>query len=342
MKPYKTAIIGLGNIGLEYDITSSNHPESHTMAYVLNHSFELVCAMDVKPEKEQLLHRFSPLTSFYTNIQTMFEEHSDVVLVSICTPPQWHLSNLEYLIRHTNIPYIFCEKPLISSLDELATFKSLLKIRKVAIVPNFSRRWNPGIQAMREKIVSASYGVLQKVLVRYTRGIYNTGAHLFDLLHWCGVDILQVQVLDRVYTTSEEEGELSFSFAFNASNNIKGYVEAFDDRQYYCFDIEFYFSKGKVEFKYNGNDIIYYSVGTHHLYPKFPELHEEMSIHDALSDSCLALAMEDWSKVISGEIMPRCSWKDAVYPLCVAQALENSYRLGKSVSVSTPESMIGD
>lgn len=36
MKPYKTAIIGLGNIGMEYDITSANHPEAHTMAYVLN------------------------------------------------------------------------------------------------------------------------------------------------------------------------------------------------------------------------------------------------------------------------------------------------------------------
>ncbi len=330
---YKAAIIGLGNIGMEYDVTSSTHPESHTMAYALNDSFQLVCAMDVQEEKKQILYRFSSGTAFYTDIEKMFKNHPDIDIVSICTPPQVHLSNLEYLIRHTDVPYIFCEKPLISSLDELTSFKNLLEFRKVMVVPNISRRWSHGIQTMRDKVVAGAYGELQKVFVRYTRGIYNTGAHLFDLLRWCGVEISQVQVIDKVYTTSEKEGEASFSFTFNNDHNIRGYVEAFDDTQYYCFDIAFYFSKGKIDFKFSGNDILYYSVGRHHLFPEFPELTLETQSNDVLADSCLAGAMENWTEIISGRGTPRCSWEDSIYPLCVARALESSYKTGHTEKV---------
>ncbi len=333
MKKYQSAIIGLGNIGMEYDVTSPTHPKSHTMAYILNNSFQLVCVMDVQPEKERTLHHFSPGTAFYMDIQCMFEEHPNIDIVSICTPPQLHLDNLEYLIRHTSVPYIFCEKPLISSLDELPALKKLLNVRNVMVVPNISRRWSPKIQEMKDKIVSGAYGVLQKVFVRYTRGIYNTGAHLFDLLRWCGVDISEVHVIDKVYTTSEAEGEKTFSFTFHASNDIRGYAEAFDDTQYYCFDVAFYFSRGKVDFQCNGNDILYYSIGPHHLFPRFHELKLEMQAHNVLVDSCLTHAMEEWKEIIDGVRTPRCSWKDAIYPLRVAKALEKSYETGKATFV---------
>ena len=325
---HKAAIIGLGNIGMEYDVTSATHPESHTMAYVLDDVFELVCAMDVQPSKAEMLHRFSPETKFYTDIQVMFESHPDIEIVSVCTPPQWHLQNLEYLIRHTAVQYIFCEKPLILSLEELPILKELLNFRKMIIVPNLSRRWNPGIQNMREKIVSRYYGTLQKVMIRYTRGIYNTGAHLFDLLHWCGIKLAKVKVLDKVYTSSEREGESTFSFVFHGADGVSGYAEAFDDTQYYFFDIDFYFSNGKIAFRNSGDDIFYYSVAEHHLFPQFSELRVDTHICDVLSDSCLAYAMSDWKKIINREIAPRCSWQDAISPLCIAKALEKSYGTG--------------
>lgn len=325
---HKSAIIGLGNIGMEYDVTSSTHPESHTMAYALDGHFQLICAMDVQPEKEQTLHRFSPGTEFYTDLRAMFETHPDIDLVSICTPPKFHLLNLEYLIRQTKIPYIFCEKPLISSVGEMDSFRELLNVREITVVPNLSRRWNPGIQAMREKILSREYGALQKVMVRYTRGIYNTGAHLFDLIRWCGVEISEVQVVDKVHTTSEADGEETFSFVFRADDGIHGYAEAFDDTQYYCFDIAFYFSSGAIVFKYSGDDILYYKTAPHHLYPEFPELKLEVHNQHVLSVSCLKYAIEDWHKVMAYGFSPRCDWQDAVYPLLVARALEESYETG--------------
>lgn len=337
---YKAAIIGLGNIGMEYDVTSATHPEAHTMAYVLDEGFELVCAMDVQLSKAETLYRFSPETKFYTDIQGMFEAHSDIEIVSVCTPPQWHLQNLEYLIRHTAVPYIFCEKPLILSLAELPRLKALLDFREITIVPNLSRRWNPGIQSMRDKIVSQHYGTLQKVMIRYTRGIYNTGAHLFDLLHWCGIKPAKVKVLDKVYTSSEREGESTFSFVFHGANDVRGYAEAFDDTQYYFFDIDFYFSNGKIAFRNSGDDIFYYSVGEHHLFPQFPELRVETHTCDVLSDSCLAHAIKDWRKIMNREASPRCSWQDAIYSLCVANALEKSYGKGDWVSVQDIEELV--
>jgi predicted dehydrogenase len=234
---------------------------------------------------------------------------------------------------------IFCEKPLVSNINEAKKFQILMSNhRDCKVVPNISRRWNPGLQRVSDCIKNKEYGTLEKIHIRYTRGIYNTGAHLFDLLKmWTSSQIKDVQVLKKVYTSSEKEGEPSFTFFFEQEDGVYGYAEAMNDEQYYLFDIDLFFTEGKIEMKSSGDEVLYYGMASHHLFTGYRELKLEKSDKNLLAEPCLSNAVTNLVGGLSDQNKPLCMAEDAIYPLYVAEALLKSYENNKKESVSYDE-----
>ena len=327
MKKYTVVVIGLGNIGLFYDFEPQRlHPATHVMAWEQNPEAELLCGVDRDTSRAMKLREVAPLCNFSESISEAVASYRPDI-VSICTPPQFHLSNIEEVFAAGSPRAIFCEKPLAKNLDEAARIKRLAEDRKCLVVPNISRRWNSSLRGVFRKIADERYGRLQKIHVRYTRGIYNTGAHLFDLLRmWTGKKIDLVQTLKKVPTSSESEGEESFSFFFEQSDGIHGYAEAMNDEFYYMFDIDLFFESGKIEMRDSGNRLLFYGVGTHHLFEGFKELRLETEDKDIFHESCMKHATQHIVDVLKGRERPCCTLGDAVYPLQVAMAIEKSSR----------------
>lgn len=325
MKTYKAAIIGLGQIGLTYDLDPKRErPSSHTSAYNLHPHVDLVAAADVREEQGQILKAVSPETKFYSNMEELLRNHEPDI-ISICTPPFNHLSAISNIIRSASNKIIFCEKPLVNSQNEANELRKQLRKSKCLLIPNLSRRWNKGMQRVKENIMSGKYGQLQKIHIRYTRGIFNTGAHIFDLLHWWAGPMDKVQVLKKVRTSSEKQNEATFTFNFNIGPNISGFAEAFDDAQYYLFEIDLYFSQGKIAIQNSGNSVFYYQVGQHPLFTEFQSLRLYHQEENLLAESNLANAVDNIIHVLDGSSQPACNVEDGLYPLYVAEALLRSY-----------------
>ncbi|MDR3348867.1 MAG: Gfo/Idh/MocA family oxidoreductase [Acidaminococcales bacterium] len=330
MARFKAAVIGLGQIGLTYDFDPGRkRPSSHVLAYMLNGDFSLVGAADPKPEREGLLRKLAGPVNFYADMEKLIAENPALDVVSVCTPPGLHLENIEFILRNAQPKVIFCEKPLVKNTEEAARLKSLLAAGGALLVPNISRRWSLGLGKIAESIKKEEFGRLQKIAARYTRGVYNTGAHLFDLLRlWAG-EIKSVLIADKVQTSAEKDGDPSFSFLFETESGAKGVAEAFDDRQYYIFEIDLYFAKGKIEFRNSGNDVFYYLVKEHALFSGFSQLslcrRDEGLFNE---ESLIAGAVANLAGVLRGADEPACRFGDAVYPLLVAEALERSYKNG--------------
>lgn len=325
MKTYRAAVIGLGQIGLTYDLDPKREkPSSHVLAYTLNPRVDLVAAADIREEQGIILKKTSPGTKFYLNPEELLRNH-ELDIISICTPPVNHLSIISYIIQKTSVRFIFCEKPLVNSLSETDELRQQLQKSNCLMIPNLSRRWNRGMQRIKETILSGKLGQLQKIHIRYTRGIFNTGAHVFDLLHWWAGPIDMVQVLRKVRTSSENQNELSFTFAFSIGSDIQGFAEAFDDTQYYLFEIDLYFSQGKIEIRNSGNSVYYYKVGEHPLYSGFRSLRLECQENNLLAESNLANAVDNLVGVLDGKSQPACTVDDGLYPLSVGDALLRSY-----------------
>ena len=253
---WTAAVLGLGKIGLMYDFEPGrSSPSSHVLAYHLDKDFSLVMGADPELQREACLRKIAPEAAYYTEAKEgLYRTQPEVI--SICTPPHLHLSQIKEIFETVRQPrLIFCEKPLVANRTEAHAVRDLcVKHPQTVVVPNISRRWSAGLRKVTKALKNGEYGRLQKIHIRYTRGIYNTGTHLFDLLHmWTGQKITNVQVLKKVFTSSEMENEPSYTFFFEQEDGVYGYAEAMDDRQYYLFEIDLYGSQGKIEMRYSGD-----------------------------------------------------------------------------------------
>lgn len=325
MRKYKAAVIGLGQIGLTYDLDlKRERPSSHVLAYALNPAIELVAAADARKEQEQLLGKLAPGVKFYQSMSELLQ-NNEIDIISICTPHSHHLPAIRQVLQNSAVKLIFCEKPLVSSLAEVTQLKQLLQNTSCPIIPNLSRRWNSGMKRVKDTVSSGKYGELQKIHVRYTRGIFNTGAHIFDLLHWWAGKMDRVQVFEKVATSADADHDPSFTFTFRIGETITGFAEVFNDSQYYLFEVDLYFSQGKVSVLSSGDDVFYYSVGEHHLFSGFKSLLPDRQESKLLREANLANAVDNIVRVLDNAEQPMCTMDDSIYPLYVAQALLQSY-----------------
>lgn len=328
MDPFKAAVIGLGNIGLMYDLEPQRpHPSSHVLAYEQSNVYQLVCGIDSDNSKAKVLNSFAPKAKFMQSLDEALDsgELDGMDAISICTPPATHMNILERLIVRGAGQVLFCEKPLVSNIAEAQILKQLiLEHGNVTVIPNISRRWNTGLREVSAAIADGSFGILEKINIRYTRGIYNTGTHLFDLLKmWSGSPIKEVMALGATMTSSYPEP--SYSFFFKMENGVAGYAEAVDDSRYYLFEVDLYLSGGKIEMRNSGDDLRYYRTGRHHLFDGFHEPVIEKERRNLLGDACLRNAVENIGQVLKNSGRPFCIAEDAFYPLYVADALERSF-----------------
>jgi predicted dehydrogenase len=325
MNQYTATVIGLGQIGLMYDFDPKRErPSSHTLAYKLNSKIQYLAASDTRPEQAEFLGKIAPEVKFYQNAREMLTKHP-VDIVSVCTPPGNHLEAVKTALHLAAPRIIFCEKPLASNIAETVELMEQLKRHSCLLVPNLSRRWNSGMRRIKNHILNGKYGQLQKIHVRYTRGIFNTGAHLFDLLHWWSGQINKVQVIEKIKTSADKDNDPSFTFNFQIGRDILGIAEAFDDEQYYLFEIDLCFSQGKIEIRNSGDDVFYYQVGEHHLFTGFKSLKLQKHESILLAEANLKNAVEHLVQVLDGVEKPVCTIDDGIYPLYVARALLASY-----------------
>ncbi len=332
---YKTAVIGLGNIGMMYDLESQRpHPSTHVRAYEMSSEYSLICGIDADVKKKDILHDLAPSAEFFSSIDDAMAKGvlNEVDVVSVCTPPSTHLEIIKNLIASKIGRVIFCEKPIVENLAEAEELREMVQKSGITVVPNISRRWNTHLDDVKDWVISKRFGDLEKINIRYTKGIYNTGAHLFDLLRmWTGNDIKRVMTLGETKTSAYPEK--SYSFYFMLEDGATGYAEAINDENYYLFDIDLYFQNGKIEIRNSGDDIICYKVADHHLFGGFKELSPDYSVTDALQDNCMKNSVMNIYEYLNGNEELKCRLEDAIYPLYVAKALEESEKSSCFVEV---------
>ncbi len=336
MKQYQAAVIGLGRIGMLYDREEQRpHPSTHVYAYLENERTALACAVDTHRDREEILKGISPATRFYASYEEAVRSGAldDVDIISICTPPGEHFGLIRSIVEREFSGAIFCEKPLVSDEEEARMLDGLMADHPLPLlIPNISRRWNRKLKEVGDALASGEYGSLERIDVRYTRGIYNTGAHLFDLLRmWTGERIRQVSVIGETDTSALPEK--SYSFAFTLQSGIPGVAQAFDDRICYLFEIDLYCSSGKIEMRNSGDDVYYYDIGPHHLFDGFGEYRLKRHESGILNDNCMRNAVADICACLDNEKQPECTAGDAVYPISVAASLERSGLTGRTEMV---------
>lgn len=333
---YNAAVIGLGNIGLQFDIPRKALPYSHTLAYHLNPAIDLVAAAGVRQEQGDRLAQVAPEARFYRNLTEMLGNHR-LDIVSICTPPHVRIELLRTVLERSDARLIFLEKPVAATIEEAEAIASLAQRHNRTVVVNLSRRWSTGAARIREALHCGRYGKLKKIHLRYTRGILNTGSHLFDLVRFTAGSIDQVRVLQQVPTSLDERGDWTYSFTFTLdSGAVTGYAEAFDDRDYVLFEMDLYLERGKIELLKGGDEIRFHGIEEHAVQKGLNNLVLEEADSALLNRSSnMANAVAHLVDVLDRGTKPISTLEDGIYPMYAAEALIRSSRNNGSVEKIT-------
>jgi predicted dehydrogenase len=140
----RIGIIGFGRMAREY----------HLPALKKISGVELAAAADNKTRLEAAARR-GGIEKFFTDFHEMLEK-VELDLVLVCTPPWLHREPVELCARKGIA--VFCEKPMAPTLEDCDAMMAACEGSGVPLYLGFVRRFDPGIQRVREAVQSGELG----------------------------------------------------------------------------------------------------------------------------------------------------------------------------------------
>lgn len=257
---YNCAIVGCGRIaGLFEENKSRGYPSTHIGAYkyFLNTKVVAICDIDSKRLKE-FKDRWD-VPSTYTDYNEMLEKE-DIDILSICTNVDTH-KKIVCKAANSGVKAIFCEKPIAESLDDAKEMVSTCKKNNAKLSLNCIRRWFKFTQVVKDIIEEDALGDLISITGRCYPGLFYNGVHLIDnMMDICG-DINRV----TGYPTPNLEdnphnNEPGVAGIIEFKNGVFGYVDLMSRENYVLYELELYFTMGKIIVNNLGGNIFVYEL----------------------------------------------------------------------------------
>lgn len=192
---FTAAVIGLGKIGLGYDLASQPHEVlTHSKAYRDHPEFRLVAGVDPDPTRRSRFAEFCGVPA-YGMVAEMLERHRPEV-VSICAPTSAHWQVLEVVVGFAPRA-IVCEKPLADDFETGAGMVKLCRDHGISLAVNYMRRFDPCVTQLGSLVRRGRLGEIYKGVMLYSKGLLHNGSHYVDLLlDWLGTPTA-FRVLER-------------------------------------------------------------------------------------------------------------------------------------------------
>jgi len=260
-KVLTVSIIGLGNIGLLYDLNKKNNSKeylTHTRSAYFHESFDIKFLVDEDVKKIELAKsKYGNEISYMTEIDESFTP-TDIVVLSC--HPNINRRYLNFLKSFDEIKLFVIEKPFFNRASDIDLFKNI--IHKTYI--NYFRKSLPFFKELRQNIYQVSYGNLILINVYYSKGLKNNGSHLIDLINFLlGPTFITNSVQVFNYINDYNKNDLSVSFSINYEYNFKecGVVfQALDERVFSLIELDLIFEKQRFRIFDFGGKIQVYKV----------------------------------------------------------------------------------
>jgi len=178
LKKIKTIIIGLGNIGLNYDYNlSDSFVLTHSRAIDRNSSFKILSGID--KDKKQLLKfsnryqcpGFKSLSKF-----NQLNKNIIVDLVIISVLENQHLIMIKQVFKYYKPKVILCEKPLGANIIEAKSIVSLCEKNQTKLFINYTRNTDHNFKYLVKFLKKKTEGV-----VRYRKSFIKNASHFLAL-----------------------------------------------------------------------------------------------------------------------------------------------------------------
>lgn len=155
MKKHSVVLLGLGQIGMGYDLQCHDQDTcmTHARAFYINTDFELKAGYDLDDNKvKQFIENYHIFASSHLH------ELPKADIAVICTPTATHADIFEKAIYQITPKVVLLEKPIAYSIEDIQKIISLAQKNNIKIFMNYIRRAEPGVNKIKSMLDSGILG----------------------------------------------------------------------------------------------------------------------------------------------------------------------------------------
>ena len=131
----KSILIGLGNIGLNYDL-NTQYITTHARSLFKNKNVKFICGIDKSINQRKIFNKRYKIPSF-AKINNIALLKSNFIVLS--TPNHTHLKYIQKILLYRNIKTILLEKPGGSNFNDFKYIKYLCKKKRCQTLYKLSK-----------------------------------------------------------------------------------------------------------------------------------------------------------------------------------------------------------
>lgn len=221
----RTLLVGLGGIGMGYDLASGAVGDAGVRAGTTIHTH---AAAIMECAATELIGGVDPCEGRRLEFESAFQApawasiseipESAVDIVVIATPTETHREVTAQALTAFSPGLLLCEKPVGASADDTRNILSMAEQHGTVVIVNYFRHYLPVFRDVREELRRGNFGQLSGGSVLYSHGLRRNGSHFVALLLWMFGD---AQVCVRVARDAMNEdpgfalcfGEAEVSFS---------------------------------------------------------------------------------------------------------------------------------
>jgi predicted dehydrogenase len=252
-----TLIIGLGQIGMGYDLRldGDQFVYSQARAFSRHPAFHLIGGVEFNAGRRDTFEREYHCAAF-PDLETALATTTPEVVV-IAVPTLLHATTLRSVLELSRPRVVLCEKPLAYDLAEAQSMVDMCEAAKTQLFVNYIRRADPGVVEVKRRLASGEMVVPVKGVVWYSKGFAHNGSHFVNLLeYWLG-PVLGIEVLDvgRQWGDSDREPDVRLTFSGGPVVFLSSREEDFSH-----YTVELLVSNGRLRYERGGRMIEWQGV----------------------------------------------------------------------------------
>lgn len=274
----KTLLVGLGQIGMGYDLghASEQIVLTHAKALTLHPEFNLVCAVD-----PDAVHRRIFADAYhkpaYETVEQALAAHPVIELVVVATPTDLHAGIINQLLSKISPKAILCEKPLSYSIEEAEALVRRCRSEDVSLFVNYIRRSDPGVVCIKELIANGELIQPIKGVAWYSKGFMHNGSHFFNLLEfWLG-NFQRAKIINEGRVLGDDDCEPDVHVIFERGEVV--FLAAWEEH-YSHYSIELLSPSGRLIYGRGGEEIFWQKIRPDPVVPGYTQLNPEAAVID--------------------------------------------------------------
>lgn len=206
-----TAIIGLGKIGLSYDLDESglripNKIMTHCRSVAESDYFKISYLIDAQVSAVRLAVHLYGGAGFRSVAEAENQDSPELVILS--TPTRLHLETLLEVTKKWSPRVFLIEKPFGSSSYEAKQMDEILQVQGAKVYVNYIRRYLPNFISLKSSPIFINRGRLHSVAINGYGTLENIFSHFFDILMY--LESTSILGLTKKSKSSSTLGNINF------------------------------------------------------------------------------------------------------------------------------------